>query len=252
MLRFHSGKFLRAHNFMSQLEVAAREWADNKVHSIDPTTVAEFLDKLDELVSDLNSMGLPLSSKTACKLRAGLAKNKTLASLDLAGDLARRIHDELELRYFLALSPSERDLYEQKLSLFGDKVEFILSPASEDISEAGKCLALGRYTATVFHLMRAMEIAVKSLGVKLNVTVIDKDNIDLEWGKILANLSTPIQAMPKGEEKEAWSAAQSFLVYVKIAWRNPTMHPKQTYTEEEAKSIFSAVRAFICDICKLL
>ena len=59
--------------------------------------------------------------------------------------------------------------------------------------------------------MRAMESVVKSLGVKLNVTVVDKDNVDLEWGKILGNLKTPIEAMPKGREKEDWSAANLFV-----------------------------------------
>jgi hypothetical protein len=60
--------------------------------------------------------------------------------------------------------------------------------------------------------------------------VVDKNNVDLEWGKILSNMSPPIEAMPKGNEKKEWSAAFTLLMHVKQAWRNPTMHPKQTYT----------------------
>ena len=108
---------------------------------------------------------------------------------------------------------------------------------------------LGRYTASVFHLMRAMEIVVSSLGVK---TVIDKNNTDLEWGKILSNLKTPIEAMPKGKEKDDWSAALTLLVHVKQAWRNPTMHPKKTYTEEHAKEIFFATRSFMISLSALV
>ena len=34
---------------------------------------------------------------------------------------------------------------------------------------------------------------------------------------------------------------------VKIVWRNRTMHPKATYTEEEAKKIVNAVQVFVQD-----
>jgi hypothetical protein len=166
-------------------------------------------------------------------------------------ELSNRLYDALIEEQFLHVPVEMARLYNGG-SLFGEEVEAKFQKISEDIIEAAKCLALGRYTASVFHLMRVMENAVKTLGTKLSVTVIDKNNVDIEWGKILANLSGPIEKMPKGDEKEKWSAAHSLLVHVKIAWRNPTMHPKQTYTEEQAKEIFSATRAFMNSMTSLI
>jgi hypothetical protein len=140
--------------------------------------------------------------------------------------------------------------YSQSDPLFGAEVEDRFN-ASEDISEAGKCLALGRSTASVFHLMRAMEVAVSEIGKVLNVTVVDKDNVNLEWGKILGNIRDPIEKMPKGDRKNEWSHAFTLLLHAKTAWRNPTMHPKQTYTTEQAKEIFACCQSFMKALAEL-
>ena len=67
----------------------------------------------------------------------------------------RILNDELVGNFALMLSLEERRFYEQPAPLFGEKVEKAFQEASEDIAEAGKCLALGRSTAAVFHIMRA-------------------------------------------------------------------------------------------------
>ncbi len=170
----------------------------------------------------------------------------------LLSELAHRINNDLSDTKFLIIHRDVFQLYGQVQPIFGENVEYKFPQVSEDISEAGKCIALNRYTAAVFHLMRAMEAALKVLGIKLNVTVVDKDNVDLEWGKILSNLSSQIEYMPKGEPKQRWSSAFSLLLHAKTAWRNPTMHPKQTYTKEQAKEIFAATRSFMNSLTELV
>jgi hypothetical protein len=98
-------------------------------------------------------------------------------------ELLYRISDELGDRFFLSLDKDSVPYYRQSEPLFGLAVERRFPSASEDISEAGKCLGLGRSTASVFHLMRAMELAVVEIGRLLGVTVVDQNNVDLEWGK---------------------------------------------------------------------
>jgi hypothetical protein len=146
---------------------------------------------------------------------------------------------------------AERDLYAPSAPLFGQDVEDKFNVA-EDIAEAGKCLALGRTTSSVFHLMRTVEAAVKKLGEALNVTVVDKHNVDLAWGPILANINAAVGDMPKGDRKDEWSHACSLLYHVKQAWRNDTMHPKRTYTEKEAKKVFDATGAFMQALAQLI
>ena len=131
---------------------------------------------------------------------------------------------------------------------FGQSVDDAFPKASEEISEAAKCLALKRNTAAVFHLMRAMELAVQRLAEALG-----KSNpSEKVWGFILADIHTAIEAMPKGPERDAWSASHAHLYHVKQAWRNDTMHPKTTYTEQQAQDVFDAVKSFMCHLAPLV
>jgi hypothetical protein len=163
--------------------------------------------------------------------------------------LFERIKDELENRKFLYVP--ESSLYEAAAP-YGPEVAAAFPKTSEDIEEAGKCLALGRCTACVFHLMRAMEVVVTRLGDKLGVTIVDKNDIGLDWGIILSNMKKPLDAMTKGPIKTSWSEAYALLFHVKEAWRNDTMHPKATYTPEQARDVFNAVRTFMKKLAKLV
>jgi len=151
-----------------------------------------------------------------------------------------RLRDALADRFFLAIPPETAPLYQQPEPLFGKGVDDAFPNSAEDISEAGKCLALGRATASVFHLMRAMEAAIRRLCTKLQI-----HNTERDWGKLLSDISEKIEAMPKGDKRNRWSETHTHLYHVKQAWRNDTMHPKQTYTTEEAKRIFDAVNVFM-------
>jgi hypothetical protein len=163
------------------------------------------------------------------------------------------LRDGLEQRFAVTIAPSKLGYYQQSEPLFGPEIDAAFPGSiAEDISEAGKCLALDRATACVFHLMRVLDAAVQKLGDKLKVTIVDKNNVDLDWGIILANMKAPIEAMPKGPHKDSWSEALTLLIHVKQTWRHPTMHPKQTYTPEEAKSIFEATRSFMLHLATLV
>jgi hypothetical protein len=126
-------------------------------------------------------------------------------------DIISRIRDDCASRLYFQIAPENAEFLRETAQHFGPDVDQTFSEASEDISEAACCLALGRTTAVVFHLMRAMEVAVKRLGAKLNVTIVDKHNVDLEWGKILANIKVPIETMPRGEMRDKWSEAFALL-----------------------------------------
>lgn len=161
------------------------------------------------------------------------------------------IRDDLRSEFFFHLDQRDVPLY-QEGEPFGRKVASKFPKAAEDIEEAAKCLALQRPTASVFHLMRAMEVIVQRLGKKLGV-----QNIDKEWGKILSDIGKAVEAMPKTtsaelKKRNRWSEAHTQLYHVKQAWRNDTMHPKQTYTREQAHEVFNATRVFASHLAGLL
>jgi hypothetical protein len=154
---------------------------------------------------------------------------------------------ELEDRTFLVIPPEYTELYRDPLAAFGKDTIDAFPLVAEDISEAGKCLALNRTTAAVFHLMRAMESAVQAICIKLEIS-----NPEREWGKLLSDIEDKIKKMRKSPTRDAWSETHVHLYHVKQAWRNKTMHPKQTYKFEEAKGVFDAVKVFMLALSKRL
>ena len=123
-----------------------------------------------------------------------------------------------------------------------------------EIEEAMKCLALERGTACVFHLMRVMEFGIKKLGKKLRVDIdVEKET----WYQIEQHVNKAIAAMPSStsanqKKKQKHASAAAGLGSVRIAWRNDVMHPKATYTEEEARRIMDHVGGFLNSLCPLI
>jgi HEPN domain-containing protein len=129
--------------------------------------------------------------------------------------------------------------YGRAAEVFGMEPVVAFPGAEFDLEEAGKCLALARNTACIFHLMRAMELALQALCARLGVTDVQK-----RWGFLLQDIDNALEAMPK-DARQQWSTVRSGLWHVKEAWRNDTMHPNEKYTDEEAREVLYAVKVFL-------
>jgi hypothetical protein len=176
-----------------------------------------------------------------------------LETANLVGEirsLHQHVSDELDELCFLVLGSGDTKLYEAKEPLFGLDVYNKFPDSRDDVEEAGKCLALRRSKAAVCHLMLAMEEALRVLAVAAGgVTIKDSNDKWLPWLKLTENLANQkIKPMPEGDEKAAWLEVHTMLTSVGRAWRNPTMHPAKSYSEEQAKKVFEAVRGFMADL----
>jgi hypothetical protein len=172
-------------------------------------------------------------------------------TLNAITELETRIEEDLRARHFLFVSP-ELVPYWNKDDLFGPKVSQKFKDCSEDIRRAGSCLAVGEPTASVFHLMRAMEAAVRSLGKRLKVTITPSTT----WRKITGEMDAKIKVMPDATDaekrkKNAWEEARANLHHVGSVWRNNTMHPASSYTQSQALDVFNAVRVFMSGLAVL-
>jgi hypothetical protein len=171
--------------------------------------------------------------------------------LDEINNTLRR---ELSLLTLLVLEGKEQSYFSPGEPHFGPDVaaKFQMTAIFE-IEEAAKCLALGRSTATVFHLMRVMEIGIRAtagcLGIPDPVSGGDRN-----WGSILRSIKADLDARVGQRPTTTWNIAgdRSFfesayvsLDAVRIAWRNTTMHVENTYTSDEAEHVFVAVRGFM-------
>lgn len=143
--------------------------------------------------------------------------------------------------------PATEDMvaYHGLKSPFGPSVAVAFPTCSEDIEEAHECFAFGRYTASMFHLGRAMEIAVAATAKRLRLNVGRKD-----WQNYLNAMNERVAKMPfktpaqKARRLPIAEATGHFFNF-KEAWRNPTFHAKKTYTREEALSVLKNSGAFM-------
>lgn len=165
------------------------------------------------------------------------------------GVLRSRIEDELSLCLLLQVPPENSDAY-GNADPFGSKVTASFGSAAYDVEEASKCLALDRSTACVMHLMRVVELAVDAvaLGVGVHEGAVRAAST---WEHLLKEINSRIQGNNK-TKIPTWVASQSFyeeayayLLAVKTAFRNRSMHLEKKYTLEEAGRVYTAVKSLM-------
>jgi hypothetical protein len=163
-------------------------------------------------------------------------------------ELVSRAQDELRQQFYFHLDQQDVRHYGQKAP-FGEPVAKKFKQAVEDIERAGSCLALQQPTASVFHLMRAMEMAVRHLAKRMNVTITPQST----WRQMTGQMDHKIKAMPEAtsrqkDKKNDWEEARANLHHVGSVWRNNTMHPATTYTRSQAHDVFNSVRVFMSSL----
>ncbi len=184
---------------------------------------------------------------------------ESLAPADIVKEvsiLKKRIDDELQNRKFLAVSPAKSAFYHSQY-LFGEQVFENFPAARFDVEEAGTCYACSRSTASVFHLMRTMEVGLRTLGASLNNPDLDPRR-NPSWERILKPCDEELRK-PIAQRSTEWrqdelffSNATANLRAVKDAWRNPTLHVEINYDEERALEILNAVKSFMRHLAEKL
>jgi hypothetical protein len=166
-------------------------------------------------------------------------------------ELDARLSDELSLVHLFVLESKMADYFAPTQALFGRDFESKFPSAAFEVDEAGKCFALGRPTATIFHLMRSMEVGIYAVRASLAIPAPVKD-WERNWGKILDSIEKEMIARGSSSpqrwnasDKEFFESTYASLDAVRVAWRNTTMHVENKYTEDEAEHVFGAVRGFM-------
>jgi hypothetical protein len=204
---------------------------------------------LTQIKNNCESIGLTVSTKAVSQLLKMRGKEGTTLGnlMDAITHLEQTITWEMEDKLFMYVPPDRASRYNEK-ELFGKEVNAKFPTIQFDLTEAGNCYALGRGTAAVFHLMRTMEVGVQEFGKKLGVTLTDEKN----WQNILDEIDKAIRALPKTPERTKMSQASANLYAVKLAWRNEVMHPKDTYTLEEADNLIRQVKIFMEQLASII
>ena len=167
--------------------------------------------------------------------------------------LAIRITEELHDRRFIYLTPENAELYESVA--LADVLIGKFGSARRDADEARVALALGLGTATVFHLMKVIELGI--YGVRRCLGIVEPlRSEDNNWGRIVGQIQTNLTERNKKSsppwlyptDRALFDEFLSDIMIIKNAWRNSTMHVDRYYTPEEAKEIFSATKTFMARV----
>ncbi len=136
---------------------------------------------------------------------------------------------------------------------FEVEVEDAFPSAGPDIQDCGSAYALGLYTSSVFHALRALEIPLVLIANKFGVTRFDNWNQALNQVEALVRDRDNSKKIPDWENtKDFYTDAINHLFAVKNAWRNYTMHNKLRFAQSEAELIIISVKAFMQKAAKVV
>jgi hypothetical protein len=253
MIRFDASGFVwlakemkRLSTFLSNLETFELRTEEQKKNDI--ATISSFRNTLE-------ASWFVLSCDQIDRIIYECRPDSIISNEDLAhlvDDLSTRMEDECKRIVFLALSHRDAQYFSPEIPIFG--VDYSTKFVTEGVfeaDEAAKCLALGRPTAAVFHLMRVMEVGIKAMSRCLAIPDPIKP-VDRNWGRILEKIQKEgIQKhWPNVSDRTHGDGALFEELYVSLEavrnpWRNATMHVENKYTDDEAEHILVAVRGFM-------
>jgi hypothetical protein len=115
-----------------------------------------------------------------------------------------------------------------------------------DAREAGNCFALERFTACVYHLMRVAEFGLVSIARTVGV---EEEKINKGWDGCLHGIQSEINKISSTKPTPDWQGKVksyndlcSWLTAIQKGWRNPVSHVPRIYSEDEARSMFAAIK----------
>ena len=186
-----------------------------------------------------------MSAKSADRIINGLADGKRLPDMTSEmKELQARMVDEMDSILFLRIDSENSAKYRNSLAGWETAAEKF-PRAIDDIEEAGKCLALGRSTACLFHLMGPVQEVLEVLSSELSI--VPQNIYSDTWNKLITNVDNAIKAkqVPGQDwkpDEQFYSELLSDVKAVKNAWRNPALHFRGVYSPEQAEKVYARVQ----------
>ena len=187
-------------------------------------------------------------------MEAGVSGEARILSLEdleqfrhLLDSMMECLEQEAAVTVAMILPPEMACMFEATTPIFGVDVAAKFPGIQYDTSETGKCLALGRSTAAVFHSMRCLEAGISAISRCLAIPDPTK-GADRNWGALLGKIKTAIDgrwvgsASRMGGDGEFFEGLYAVLVALRNPYRNATMHLDQKFTEDESKHLTEMVK----------
>jgi hypothetical protein len=273
MLEFKVGRLLELHERLT-IEKGYFERGQHELKAgighirFEPADLRKLTDTVIEIEQIARSVGLTSTQQAAATTKEFLSQapldNPSFSGLVMRAadcgtmfrhlsDIVSRIRDDCKARIYFQVAPENAALYQPTGPQFGEDVERVFPIAIDDIAEAGRCLALGQGTATVFHLMRVMEAGLRALAAELGVPYAPSwESYITQLEKILNSKNYTNLTDQQKAKRPFYQDVLGDLSAIKLVWRNPTMHIVKSYDIDRAKMIFGAVESFMKHLAERL
>lgn len=241
-------------------EIPNLDWAR---HKMDSAVTIGFVEQLKEFEAICRMMGARASADSAMRFLQMLEQPLTaMHIMTMAEATSSAFYDEMASWRLLILNDREAEVFKGSIELIGNDVIGKFRDVRYDLDEACKCIATGRSTACVFHLMRVMEVVVRAWAEKLDIEPARLNPSgtrfrDLTWADLQREIRAAIERLPQTsmaerETRRGADIALATLDSVRSAWRNPTMHPAAIYTESQANAIFRFVADLLPELSRFV
>jgi hypothetical protein len=263
MIELKAGAFIEAASELSglasfiggtSLAVGKKEEAFHEEATLDESDRSWLKPRLNCLPEHLTSLGADVTLLCVRDAEQRIKNSWTTWGTvkECLQEITSTLRRELSLKVLLVLQPQEANYFSPKAPLFGQHfADRFKTEGAFELDEAAKCLALSRPTATVFHLMRILEIGIGALSACLGIANPVKP-AERNWAIILRRIKEDgiEKKWPTGADRMLgdgllFESLHASLDAVKNPWRNETMHVSGKYTEDEARHIFVAVEGFM-------
>lgn len=261
MIELNASSFLSAATSLARIHQVYSGLSAANDEKLIPESVALVLPAVRLFEAEAQAIGARLASVSAHRFMTSLEQNPcevTVVQATIAlHDIESRFADYLSEIKLFTLSAQESPFMGPVDELLQSEGFSILFPsASFEVEEAAKCIAFGRYTASVFHAMRVLEIGIRALSKRLGIPDPLKPS-EKNWSKFLGAIKSqidqlwPTNSRLPGSEGVAFEGLYAHLDAVRNPWRNATMHVETIYAPHEALHIIRCAAFFMVALSKL-
>ena len=205
-------------------------------------------DELKDWAARFREVGLTVSANLLDEMAADAGSEYGRKQNDTVPELARQIRRELKSVYLMVVPNDKIDLIKENRDAINPAVAAKFDhEIVDELQQAGVCLAFGRNTASVFHMTRVVEAAIREIARRLRVPkskpMLGWDAVFKEIDKRLEKLRAKKKKSRAINEKIAFLSETRLHVHaIKDAWRKPTVHEiAKTYDEPQATRVYRAV-----------
>lgn len=208
----------------------------------------------EKVAKEADYLSMKCTAIMARRIAAESGKMNVDQAHAYACEIEGRFEDELKGITLFHFSDGKEKFYNQTMP-FGEAVRDNLPTCNLEAIEASNCFAFENYTASVFHLCRATESALKVFISALGMPPMIKDG-DRNWGVMIKKSKEQIDVLkkmpPPDWDKQFFEEALAFFEAFKNPLRNGTMHVENTYSEKGAENVYNAVNALLSHLATKL